>query len=72
MPVIHDVDHWCESRDGRYFFKQCARLLAGVVTKDTLVREVSSKGITDHPRAPEPNVVLGSPPKSAIVDVQSS
>ena len=70
MPVNDGVENWFKSGDGRYFSKQCARLLAGVVTKETSVPEVSSKASTDHSEAREQNVVSRSPRKSATVDVK--
>ena len=43
MPVNDDFDYWFEMEEWRYFRKQCARLLAGVVTKETSVLDVSFK-----------------------------
>ena len=68
MPVDDDVNRWFKSRDGRYFCKQCARLLAGVVTKETSALIVSSQETTDGSETREQNVIVRSTRKSITVD----
>ncbi len=39
MHVSEDADNWFETRDGRYFRKQCRKLLVGVVIKEIVVAD---------------------------------
>ena len=59
--MANDAELWFESREGKYFCKQCDQALVGVTMREAAVLDAPVEGAHYHCERSDKNVVLPSP-----------